>query len=350
MNLEQWRSLTVKQLDQEAKLAAELHQAQLTKPPGSLGMLESLVVDLAAMQGTVFPRCDNVHISIFAADHGVACQGVSAFPQDVTAQMVLNFAQGGAAVAVLAKQMGANFEVINLGTVKPTTHPGIINQIIAEQSGDISQTAAMSDEQLLQGLQAGKQAVDRAIALKSKLFIAGEMGIANTTPATALLASLLELNAEDVTGPGTGVSGSRLEHKASIVAKALTLHQGINDPFELLRCLGGFEIVAMCGAYLRAAEKGLPVLVDGFISSASALLACKVNPEVRKWLLFGHCSAEPFHRKVLQELDVEPILMMGMRLGEGSGAAMAVSILRAACELHSSMATFSDAGVSNSGE
>ncbi|PIE24014.1 MAG: nicotinate-nucleotide--dimethylbenzimidazole phosphoribosyltransferase [Neptuniibacter caesariensis] len=351
MNITQWQHIQAHALDDKARQSALQHQAVLTKPPGALGELEKIAIDLAAMQGVVKPECHKVHISIFAADHGVAKQGVSAFPQEVTSQMILNFATGGAAVAVLARQLGADFEVINLGTVQPIEHVGVIDNIIAPESGDISQTEAMSEGQLLQALAAGRDAVQRAVNTGTQLFLAGEMGIANTTSASALIAALMQFDAESVVGPGTGVSPETLRHKAEVVNTALRLHLKTDDPLELLRRLGGFEIAAMVGAYLSAAEKGIPLLIDGFISSTAAYLACQICPGARNWMLFGHASAEPCHRHVLSALNAQPMLTLGMRLGEGSGAAVAVNIIRSACALHNTMATFNAAGVSDgSGE
>ena len=348
MTLEDWRTLSIAKVSEEAERAAFERQQQLTKPPGSLGKLESLAIKLAAMQQDDFPSADNVHISIFAADHGVAKKGVSAFPQAVTSQMILNFAAGGAAISVLANQLDARFEIINLGTVVPVEHKAIISLIIAPETADLSETAAMTEVQLLKALSTGAASIDRAMAVGSDIFIAGEMGIGNTTSASALMAALLGLTAEEVVGAGTGVSGDALTHKVEVVKAALFVHQDhLSEPLEVLRRLGGFEIAAMCGAYLKAAEVGLTCVVDGFISTVAALVACELKPDVKQWLLFGHCSAETHHARMLEFLDVEPLLDMQMRLGEGSGAALSISMLRSACALHNQMATFADAGVSD---
>ncbi|WP_415885424.1 nicotinate-nucleotide--dimethylbenzimidazole phosphoribosyltransferase [Neptuniibacter sp. QD37_6] len=347
MNLQEWAQLKAKPLNVETEQAALSHQGNLTKPPGSLGVLEKIAVQLAAMQAQSLPSADRVSISIFAADHGVAAQNVSAFPQEVTSQMILNFAEGGAAIAVLAKQLKAQFEVINLGTVVPVEHRNVLDRVIASQSADISKRRAMSDAQLVNALNVGEEAVLRAKRAGAQLFIAGEMGIGNTTVAATVLAAAMDLTAQEVVGAGTGVSGDALEHKTAVIDQALKLHQCTADkPFELLRSLAGFEIVAMVGAYLTAAREGITVVVDGFISTAAAYMASMICPQTKEWMIFGHQSAEKFHHKVLVAMSAEPLLALDMRLGEGSGAATAVSVIQTACLLHKQMATFSSAGVS----
>ncbi len=348
MSLEAWSTLEAKPLNAECEQKAREHQLRLTKPPGSLGELETLAVSLASMQEVVFPACDQVHISVFAADHGVAARGVSAFPQVVTSQMVLNFAAGGAAISVLAKQLGADFEVINLGTVAAADHPDVIDRRIAEQTADFSVTEAMTEEEMLRAMDVGAEAIGRALSKGAQLFIAGEMGIANTTSASALMAALLNMSGESVAGPGTGIGAPAVKRKAELISGAIRYHQSsLTSPLGCLRCLGGFEIAAMVGAYLQAAHQGIPVLVDGFISSTAAFIACSLCEDAKQWMLFAHQSDEPFHQQILSALDVEPLLQLSMRLGEGSGAALAVNILRSACELHKQMATFEGAGVAD---
>lgn len=347
MNLQEWSQIKAKPLNVETEQAALSHQGNLTKPPGSLGVLEKIAVQMAAMQAQPLPSADRVSISIFAADHGVAAQNVSAFPQEVTSQMILNFAEGGAAIAVLAKQLKAQFEVINLGTVVPVEHHNVLNRVIASQSADISKSQAMSSEQLVTALNVGQEAVLRAKSSGAQLFIAGEMGIGNTTIAATVLAAAMNLTAQEVVGAGTGVSGDALEHKTAVIDQALKLHQCTGDsPFELLQSLAGFEIAAMVGAYLTAAREGITVVVDGFISTAAAYMASIICPLAKDWMIFGHQSAEKFHHKVLVAMSAEPLLALDMRLGEGSGAATAVSVIQTACLLHKQMATFSSAGVS----
>lgn len=347
MSMIEWENREIADIDVAASERALLRQGQLTKPPGSLGELEDAVVRLAGMQGLECPACDNVHIAVFAADHGIAQQNVSAFPQEVTRQMILNFASGGAAITVLAKYFNAHFEVINLGTVTALEHPNVIDAVIAPGSLDFSVEEAMSAQQLEQAFKVGCEAVKRAEIKGADLFIAGEMGIANTTSASAIMAALLQLPGEKVAGPGTGVASEGVKHKARVIDQAINLHSNsLTSPLAILRCLGGFEIAAMVASYLCAAEKGITIVVDGFISTVAAYLAIQINQDVIKWMFFGHHSSEPFHRYMIELLNVKPLLDLGMRLGEGSGAAVSVSVLQLACELHRNMATFSDAGVS----
>lgn len=337
--------------DSAAREAALAHQAQLTKPPGALGRLEELAVRLAAMQRRSRPALERVRITVFAADHGVAADGVSAFPQEVTAQMIANMAAGGAAISVLAEQIGAAIELIDLGTVAEVpAHPRIRSSIIAPGTANLAQGEAMTSAQLAQSLAAGFDAVQRAVADGSDLFIAGEMGIGNTTAAAAVGCALLGRPAADLAGPGTGVDAGGVARKCTVIDQALALHgAALGDPAAALARVGGFEIAAMAGAYVACAQLGLPALVDGFISSAAALAATRLCPGAGDWLLLAHASAEPGHRALVRAL-VEagtgaPLLDLGMRLGEGSGAAAAVPLLRLACALHANMATFADAGV-----
>lgn len=322
-------------------------QAQLTKPPGSLGMLEQLAVRLAALQRRDRPSLDNVHISIFAADHGIAAEGVSAFPQAVTAEMVKNFAAGGAAVNVLAKQVKASFEVVDVGLLNPVELPNVIRQRAGAGTENFKLKPAMTEAQLEIALAAGRDAVSRALAGRADIFIGGEMGIANTCSASAMAAALLAVPAEAITGAGTGLNDGQIRHKAAVIEQALETHgQRLQTSLAILQTLGGFEIAALAAAYVSAARQGLPVLVDGFISSVAALAAANINPGCRMWFFYGHCSAEKGHKRVLDALAAEPILQLGMRLGEASGAVMAVPILQMACRLHNEMATFSQARVS----
>lgn len=345
----QWLDQPVKPICQQSAHAAAQHQTQLTKPLGALGELETVAVRLAGMQGRVKPEIDNVQISVFAADHGIAASGVSAYPQEVTAQMVMNFAFGGAAISVLARHLCAAFEVVNLGTLAELpAHEAVVSRVIAAGTQDFSNEAAMSDAQLRQALAVGCERIDACAEHDPDLFIAGEMGIGNTSAASAIAAALLQLPAAQLVGPGTGLDPEHVKLKATRIQKALDLHAlRADQPIDILRCVGGFEIAAMSGAYIRAAQLGIPVLVDGFISTAAAMAAVALKPDVKDWLLYGHCSEETAHRLLLDHLGGRPLLSLSMRLGEGSGAALAVDILRSACRLHAEMATFADAGVSD---
>ncbi|MFC3551607.1 nicotinate-nucleotide--dimethylbenzimidazole phosphoribosyltransferase [Lysobacter cavernae] len=334
-------------IDPHHEAQALARQSQLTKPPGSLGLLEAAAVRLAALQRNPRPALDRVWISVFAADHGVAAEGVSAFPQAVTGEMVRNFAGGGAAISVLARALGATLEVVNLGTVNdPGEIPSVRRAIIAPATANICERAAMSEVQLQQALAAGAASVAAACTADAQLFIGGEMGIANTTAATALACALLDQPAIALAGAGTGLDASGIGHKAAVIERALARHAAVATPLEQLRCLGGFEIAALTGAFIAAAQAELPVLVDGFITTAAALAAVRINPGVRDWLLFAHRSHEQGHASLLRALQAEPLLDLGLRLGEASGAAAAVPLLRVACALHNEMATFAQAGVS----
>lgn len=275
-----WLTQPTKPICGASLAAAAQHQAQLTKPLGALGELENVVVRLAGMQGHVKPTADRVRITVFAADHGIAASGVSAYPQEVTAQMVMNFAFGGAAVAVLARHLNAAFEVVNLGTLTALPpHDAVVSRVIAPGTRDFSQEAAMTDEQLSRALAVGRERIDACGQDYPDLFIAGEMGIGNTSAASAIAAALLQLPAELLVGPGTGLDTEKVIHKSVKVQQALDLHSlDVEQPLEILRCVGGFEIAAMTGAYIRAAQCGIPILIDGFISTAAAMVAVAIKP------------------------------------------------------------------------
>jgi nicotinate-nucleotide--dimethylbenzimidazole phosphoribosyltransferase len=328
---------------------AAARQQQLTKPAGSLGQLEAVAVQLAGLQGQVKPTLKEIWIAIFAGDHGVVAEGVSAFPQEVTGQMLLNFVSGGAAISVLARQLGAQLEVVDLGTVNPALNlAGVRHLNIGPGTANFAQGAAMTQAQGELALQAGRDSVLRAQAAGAQLFIGGEMGIGNTTAASALACALLDCPVVHLTGPGTGLNAEGVSHKAQVIERALALHAAQRgDALQTLFNLGGFEIAALVGAYLACAQEGVAVLVDGFICTVAALVAVRLNPACREWLLFGHRGAEPGHRHVLETLGAEPLLELGLRLGEGSGAALAVPLLRLACDLHGQMATFAEAAVAD---
>jgi nicotinate-nucleotide--dimethylbenzimidazole phosphoribosyltransferase len=340
--------------------AALTRQSQLTKPAGSLGVLEQLAVSLAAQQQSEKPSAQQICITVFAADHGVCAEGISAFPQAVTGQMIANFANGGAAICVMAKQLGAQLEVVNLGTATPVPDMGkaqanIHDEHIAAGTANLATHAAISDAQLQAALTAGDRAAQRALERHCNIFIGGEMGIGNTTSAAAIACAVLDEPASTLAGPGTGLNAQGVAHKADVIERALKRHFATvsaenetgREPLTVLASLGGFEIAALTGAIIGCAARGIPVLVDGFIVSVAALVAVRLRPDVSPWLHFAHHSEEPGHTRILQALNAKPLLNLGMRLGEGSGAAVAVSLLRSACALHNNMATFADAGVSD---
>lgn len=341
-----WLDDDVEAIDPRAAEAARARQDTLTKPPGSLGDLEPLAIRLAGLQHRERPGAERVHITVFAGDHGVAAEGVSAFPQAVTVEMLRNFARGGAAISVLARSLGATFEVVNLGTSRPVPG-GEHDHWLGPGTVSFARDAAMSEAQLAAALAAGRQSVERAVAADAQLYIGGEIGIGNTTAAAALACALLPAEPEMLAGPGTGLDAAGVARKAAIIRRSLEHHAGaLGSAAEILRRLGGFEIAALAGAYVRCAQVGLPALIDGFISTAAALIARQLRPGAEAWWLFSHRSREPGHAALLAALNARPLLDLGMRLGEGSGAAMAVPLLRLACELHGGMATFAEAGVS----
>lgn len=348
-----WFEEKINPIDQGKLEQARAYQLSLTKPPGSLGQLETIAEKFCAWQSTLRPQLNTIQVAVFAGDHGVCAQGVSAFPQAVTGQMISNFLDGGAAISVLSRELGAEFSVINMGTVHPlaesySQHSQLINANIAAGTADISLADAMTEIEVEQALNTGRNIVKEK---EADLFIGGEMGIGNTTSAAAIFAALLSLRPEQVVGAGTGVDAEGLARKQKVIQLALSHHQDILDnPYQILRCLGGLEIAGLVGAYITAAQQQLPVLVDGFICTAAALLAVKLNPRVRDWLLFSHESAEAGHKVALQSLAAEPLLQLGLRLGEGSGAALAVPLLKSALALHNGMASFVQAGVSEKSE
>jgi nicotinate-nucleotide--dimethylbenzimidazole phosphoribosyltransferase len=347
MNLE-WINQPLAALNNSAKEQGVERQGQLTKPPGSLGSLEAMAVRLCAMQGVDKPNVDNAQVVVFAGDHGIAAEGVSAFPQVVTGEMVKNFSRGGAAICALARQNNAQFEVVNLGTVVDlSAMENIVDNTIMPGTSNFSKQAAMTQEQLSQAMAAGKAAVDRAAANKVMIFIGGDMGIANTSSATALAAWATGQSVASLVGPGTGLDAQGVSHKGQVIEAALAKHAAaMTDAVEALRHVGGLEIAALTGAYIRAAQVGMTILVDGFITTSAAILAAKVQPQITDWMFFAHASAEPGHQTMMASLGADTILDLGMRLGEGSGAGVALSILKSACVTHNEMATFAEAAVS----
>lgn len=344
-----WLNAPLRPLDHQARNSAAEHQNQLTKPAGSLGQLEDIAIRMAAIQGRAMPRADKSLVVVFAADHGICAQGVSAFPQVVTGEMVRNFSRGGAAVCVLSRQQGAQLEVVNVGTLTPLESlPGVIDARVAPGSADFSQGHALTTAQLEAALLVGKTAAERAAAGGADIFVAGEMGIGNTSSAAALACILLDCEVAQMAGRGTGLNDAGLQHKIAVLENALQ-HHALNpasDPMLMMQAVGGLEIAAIAAAYMRAAQLGLVVLVDGFITTAAALWACALQPDLKEYLFFAHQSAEGAHGKMLAALNGRPLLQLDMRLGEASGAALALGILQNACALHSQMATFASAGVS----
>ena len=341
-----WLTNKIELPDKDYSKKALYRQTQLTKPPGSLGLLEDIAVRMAAMQQTEQPSVNRVWVSVFAADHGIAEESVSAFPQAVTAEMVKNFANAGAAVNVLSRFVNADFEIIDVGLIKAVDSTAIISERAGNGTANFARQAAMTEEQMQSALIAGKSAVKRALKQRAQLFIGGEMGIANTTSASACAVVLTGFSVDQLTGAGTGLSNESIKHKAKVIKNAISLHQPfLETPLKVLQYLGGFEISALVGAYIYSAQQGLPVLIDGFIACVAALLAVKINLETQSWFFYAHCSQEKGHQLILKQLQARPILNLNMRLGEGSGAVAAVPLLQMACKLHNEMATFEQAEI-----
>lgn len=314
--------------DAGARAGAEERNGQLTKPPGSLGRLEELALWYAAWRGEARPRLERPQVLVFAGNHGVCARGVSAFPTEVTAQMVANFEAGGAAINRLAEVAGAEMTVHALDLDRPTR--------------DFTEAPAMSEEDCVEALATGWQAVDP----KADLLVTGEMGIGNTTSAAALAAALMGGPVEDWVGRGTGVDDAGLTRKRTVVVEGLARHGAVTgDPLQALCCLGGREIAAMTGAIAGARAHRIPVLLDGFICTAAAAVLEAAKAGALDHALAGHLSAEGAHGALLERLGKEPLLSLGLRLGEGSGGALAIQILRGAVACHSGMATFEEAGV-----
>ncbi|MEZ5755123.1 MAG: nicotinate-nucleotide--dimethylbenzimidazole phosphoribosyltransferase [Paracoccaceae bacterium] len=316
--------------DAAARAAALARNGQLTKPPGALGRLEDLAIWFAGWQGTARPRCDRPQVLVFAGNHGVVAQGVSAFPAEVTVQMVANFRHGGAAINQLSRAFGAEMAVHALELDRPTV--------------DFTTAPAMDEAEVVAALRCGWEAVDPT----ADVLVTGEMGIGNTTPAAALAAALFGGDPAGWVGRGTGVDDAGLARKADAVARGLARHAAVlADPLQVLRCLGGRELAAMAGAIARARVERVPVVLDGFICTASAAVLERAVPGALDHCVAGHVSAEGGHARLLAALGKEPLLNLGLRLGEGSGAALALGVVKGALACHSGMATFAEAGVSD---
>lgn len=331
----------------EAAAQARLHIDQLTKPLGSLGRLEEVAVELAAITGESFPVVTPPGVIVFAADHGVAVEGVSAYPQEVTVQMVANMANGGAGINVFARQIDALERIVDVGVANEMAAPGVIGRRIKAGTANMLREPAMSREEAARTLQVGSEAALEIIEAGAKVLIVGEVGIANTTASSAILAALTGADPDEIVGRGTGLDDAGWARKKQVVREAIALHRpDAAEPIDVLAKVGGLEIGAMAGAILGAASKRIPVLLDGFIATVAALLAVRLCPGSADFLIAGHRSQEPGHAYVLNVLGKEPLLDLQLRLGEGTGAALAYPVLEAACRMVHEMATFASAGVS----
>ncbi len=336
-------------LDEEAMQSARRRLDSLTKPRGSLGYLEELAVRLAGITGQLFPRVDPRVVVVMAGDHGVVEEGVSLYPQEVTRQMVINFLEGGAAINVLSRLAGARVRVVDMGVVGEVHDPRLDVRKVCPGTANMCRGPAMSREEAVAALEAGMEVAEEEIAGGARLICLGDMGIGNTTPSSAVISCLLGLPPAEVTGKGTGLDGEGWRRKVAIIEKALEVNSpSPSDPLDVLSKVGGMEIAGLCGVALRAASRRVPVVVDGLIAGAAALLAFRFQPRIRDYLFAGHLSAEPGHRLALEALGLRPLLQLDMRLGEGTGAVLASLILEAACRIIREMATFEEAGVARS--
>jgi len=329
---------------------AKAHLDDLTKPRGSLGRLEEMAGRLFAVSGGARPVVDPARIYVCAGDHGVAAEGVSLFPQEVTRQMVANFLAGGAGINVLAATAGVELRVVDAGCLGGPfpDHPLFIGSRVASGTADLAREAAMSRTQCLDALLLGVSLATQAAAEGVKALGTGDMGIANTTPSTALFCAYLGLSPQQITGPGTGLDAAGVRRKAEIVAKALKLHCEVvssGDPVAILAALGGLEIACLAGLVLGAAANRLPIAVDGFISTAAYTAARAISPAVADYAFLSHASAEPGYSAIMDAMGQKPLLDLGLRLGEGTGAALALFLMRAGANIYNDMATFSSAGV-----
>ena len=330
-------------LDQDKIKEARERLNSLTKPPGSLGKLEELAAKLAGIQGNIYPRIKNKAHILLAADHGVAAEGVSAVPQEITAQMVENFLDGGAAINVLSRQAGADLKVIDIGVARDIEREGLINRKIRYGTANLCREAAMTEEEAVSSLEVGIEIARETIAEGVELLGVGEMGIANTTSSSAILAVLGDYQLDEIVGYGSGISSEKLNKKKQVIREAIKINQpDPGDGLDVLTKVGGLEIGGMAGVMLGAAAESVPVIVDGFISGAAALLAYKLEPKMVDYLISSHESEEPGHRKIFDFLGMEPMLQLNMRLGEGTGAVLAMSLVEAAGKIISEMATFAD--------
>ena len=335
-------------LDEEAMAAARARQDTLTKPLGSLGRLEELSVVLAGIFGQPIPRIRRKAVILAAADHGVVAEGVSAYPQDVTPQMVLNFLRGGAAINVLAKQAGASIVILDAGVAADLEpHPVLRSVKAGRGTANMALGPAMTRQQAIQCIETGIETAQEKIAEGADLIACGDMGIGNTTASSAITAVIAGVDPSVTTGRGTGLDDAALSHKVEVVRRSIEINRpDPKDGLDVLAKVGGFEIGALAGAMLGTAAGRRPVVVDGFISAAAALIAWCMAPQAQNYFIASHQSVEPGHRAGLDAMGLCPLLDLGMRLGEGTGAALAMHVIEAAARCLSEMATFGEAGVS----
>jgi len=334
-------------LDEAAMDAARERQNQLTKPQGSLGRLEELSIRIAGITGQARPAIQHKVITVMAGDHGVVAEGVSAFPQEVTPQMVANFLHGGAAINALARHVGARVVVVDMGVAADLPpHPGLVDKKVAYGTANMAQGPAMTREQAEQALLAGADVVQTQLQPGLDILGTGDMGIGNTTPSAAIAAAFTGRDPAEIAGRGTGLDDAGVQHKIEVIRRALAVNQpDPGDALDVLAKVGGFEIAGLAGAMLAAAANRVPVMVDGFISTAAAMIAVGLAPDVRSYLIASHHSQEQGHGVMLDWLGLTPLLDLDLRLGEGTGAALGISLAEAACKILDEMATFAEAAV-----
>lgn len=334
--------------DEAAMAVARARLDRLTKPPGSLGRLEELAITLAGITGQPVPSLPRKTVVVMAADHGVAAEGVSAYPQAVTAQMVANFLAGGAAINVLARRAGARVAIVDVGVAANLApHPELIGRKVAPGTRNLVEGPAMTEAEALAAIAVGIEVVAREVERGLDLVATGDMGIANTTASSAIVAAITGRSAAEVTGRGTGIDDAGLAHKVAVVERALAVNRPrSDDPFGILASVGGLEIAGLVGVILGAAARRIPVLLDGFIAGAAALVATELCPAARDYLVAAHRSVEIGHRVVLERLGLAPFLELDLRLGEGTGAALLMHLVDDALAILAEMATFETAGVS----
>ncbi len=346
-NLEQ-TLLNIQPINYKLKKDIQNHLDSLTKPLGSLGKLEEMAMKFCLITNTVKPVLKKKRIVLFAGDHGVTEEGISAFPKEVTVQMVYNILDGGAAINVLARHSNSELSVIDVGVDGKLEHLALIDKKIKRGTNNIAKGTAMTINEATKALEVGIEQAEKAKAEHIDILATGEMGIGNTTSASALFAQLLPCNVEDITGRGTGINDEQLQHKISTIKKILDVNKNnFTSPLQTLAAIGGIEIAGITGLILGAASNRIPIVIDGFISSAAALVACKINPLVENYLFYSHLSAEKGHKTFYDLFKAEPTINLQMRLGEGTGAALTINLIEAAIKIYNEMATFESAGVSN---
>jgi nicotinate-nucleotide--dimethylbenzimidazole phosphoribosyltransferase len=338
---------TIEPLDNTAIEQARARQQVLTKPAGSLGRLEEVAIQIAGITRQIMPVITQKVVIVMASDHGITAEGVSAYPSAVTTQMVYNFLRGGAAINALARQAGAKVVIVDIGVAAELHAPDLIERKVAYGTANMALGPAMTQEQMLEAISTGLDIMEAQVKQGVELVATGEMGIGNTTAASAITAAILQLPVAQVTGRGTGLNDEQLAHKVRVIERALATNTpDAHNPLDVLMKVGGLEIAGLVGVILAAGAQRIPVVIDGFIAGAAALVATELNPHLSGYLIAGHTSVEQGHWHILTHLGLRPLLNLDLRLGEGTGAALAMNIIEGALRTHCEMLTFAEAGVS----